>query len=345
MSSILFASSDPGPGRLIAALLKPARRRGHKVQLLGAGASAKIWRDFGEKIQDVSTGDIQIPYPKPDIIVTGTGSTEIERHLWQIGAQESIPTIGLLESWVNVSRRFVRNQINIQPQALGVPDRQLQQEIMAADWCSADVAVIGQPHLQTQTQTLIKKRSKRQPSKQRRIVFFSEIMPDETSANWRGYNQFNVAEGILSELKDDNNIFLTFRLHPREDPSIWHDWFQAQGYPDGGLNLISIDDNPEDLLINADLVIGMTTMMLLEAHLLGIPCLSLQPNRRYNLFPLIDEIIDVITNIEKQNTAIRNFASQEKKSVVVSPRLAPIIENADNRTLDMIEQHLETVSQ
>jgi hypothetical protein len=303
-----------------------------------------MWRDLGENVLDYTKDPLQILPEAPDIIVTGTGSTEIERDLWQTGVQASIPTVGLLESWVNVSRRFIRNQTNIQPLALGVADNELQQEILAQDWCTAEVSVIGQPHLQTQTQRLEKLRLKRQPSDQRRIVFFSETMPIETSADWRGFNQFNVAQFILSELKNDENIFLTFRLHPREDPSIWHDWFQSQGYPDGGLNLMSVNDNPEELLVEADLIIGMTTMMLLEAHLLGIPCLSLQPNRRYNLFPLIDETIDVVTDGDKQSPAIRNFVSQKNSHTSVSSRLSHIIHNSDNRTLNMIERHLKAVA-
>ena len=68
--------------------------------------------------------------------------------------------------------------------------------------------------------------------------------------------------------------------HPREDTGAWEQVVH------GRAQLSSA--SAADLLTACDGVIGMTTMVLIEAHLLGLPVLSLQPGRTSNANPLVD---------------------------------------------------------
>ena len=341
MASIFFAAHDPGPARLIAALVEPARCRGHAVSLVGAGPALALWRSLGESVFETDTDAPVLPTPPPDIIVTGTGSTELERTLWSNASAQKFPTIGLLESWVNVSPRFLRNQADIQPAGLGVPDEELREMITAEGWCNAQITVIGQPHLQGIIARLTAKRSRRANKDRAKVLFLSEVMPPDSSPDWRGFQQFDVASGVFEGLRNVSGLSLVICAHPREDADLWRQWLAARVIP----NRVRLEFNDtmdsEDLLIDADYVIGMTSMMLIEAHLLGVPVLSLQPARNGKIYPLLDDIFNVVTDPGALGDTVRKFVSREITYTPISPRLSQGIRNADRRTLDMIERHLE----
>jgi len=341
MASIFFAAHDPGPARLIAALVEPARRRGHAVSLVGAGPALALWRSLGESVFETEPDAPVLPAPPPDIIVTGTGSTELERTLWSNAPAQKIPAIGLLESWVNVSSRFLRNQVDIQPTGLGVLDDELRDMITAEGWCNAEITVIGQPHLQGIIARLTAKRSRRADKDQATVLFLSEVMPPDSSPDWRGFQQFDVASGVFEGLRNTPGLSLVICPHPREDAALWRQWLAARVMPDRVRVEFNNTLDSEDLLVDADYAIGITSMMLIEAHLLGVPVLSLQPGRNGRVFPLLDDIINVVTDPGALGEAVRKFVSREVACMPVSPRLSQVISNADNRALDMIERHLE----
>jgi hypothetical protein len=78
-------------------------------------------------------------------------------------------------------------------------------------------------------------------------------------------------------------ITVTVRLHPKETPA-------DLGQIVNEFDHVSADSNPMDLLVTADIVVGMSSMLLAEAHALGIPCLSILPRVEESVW--LDETSD-----------------------------------------------------
>jgi hypothetical protein len=236
----------------------------------------------------------------PRVIVIGTACNPDTFAFKLIKAAQfaRIPVVGVVDASMNYKFRFsghTSDPLAYAPDWLLVPDSLLKNLFVKLGFPSTKIAICGNPHYDY-VRKLIKQfeqigkdalRLRLFPGlkkNQKIIVFVSEascriahLLPEE----FKEYTFSKVGavvgrtEIILEEFLDSINIlrnrpYIVLRAHPK-DADNDYDRYQEE------VELISRDGSPLEMLFSADLVVGMTSMSLLEAALLGRPVLSIIP--------------------------------------------------------------------
>lgn len=293
MARLALAAHDPGGAAVLVAAAPALRGRGHALDWLPAGPATRLWREAGEPVpdaMDATAAAARLERDRPALLLTGTSfHAGFERALWAAARRLGVPSFAALDSWSNIERRFALSEgAPEQPDVFGVPDESTRAEIAAAGWCRSRLVVIGQAHLAARTERLKRRRQGRRGGNEKRIVFFSEPIVEDFGPSARGFTQFDVATLAAEGLAGRAGVLLSIKPHPRESEGAWRDWLART--PNARLAA----EDTETLLGAADGVLGMTTMVLLEARLAGIPVMSLQPGRPAPVNPIVDSLMTVI---------------------------------------------------
>ena len=114
------------------------------------------------------------------------------------------------------------------------------------------------------------------------ILFISEVIIEEKKRIKYKFDEIEILRNLISIYEKDYNILI--KQHPRESNDKYLNLlknFKSK-------NIIILDKklNPYNLLSISDVIIGMTSIMLVELSLFGLHVISIQPSK-YNK-PVID---------------------------------------------------------
>ncbi len=330
MARLIFAANDPGAARVLEASIGMARSRGHDLTFVGAGPAIEIWRRAGEEVAT------EMPDDGGDVLLTGTGFSPFESGCWAWAAAVGVPSLAVVEAWTNFERRFVDPACKAmgaeaaQPDAIAVIDEASRLTIEAEGWGRARLFVVGQPHLQAQTARLTeaRRRTKRTPHHPT-LVFFSEPIDSDFGREVRGFDQFEVFEYVADAVSRLADVRLLVKPHPRESVECWRQLAELAG-----------DQETDDLLVSADGVIGITTMVLVEAHLLGVPVLSVQPNRRGVANLVVERLGAVVIEPAAVVSRLAEFVDNLDRVAAIDEAFVGCLEDADRRLIDAVEKML-----
>ena len=129
------------------------------------------------------------------------------------------------------------------------------------------------------------------------------------------------------------NSEIVVKPHPREDTAAWEHVVL------GRAQLSSA--SAAELLMACDGVIGMTTMVLIEAHLLGLPVLSLQPERTGNVNPLVEDATTPVLPWSAFPDAWQAYHASLGTEQTVSTRFNGLLRDADQRLVAAVEDKVE----
>jgi len=348
MASLLCMAHDPGGANMLTPAVEKLRARGMDIRFLAAGPALDLWADLGaEPAADNPSGlREQIDACAPDLLVTGTSDrADLEREAWEIAAHYGVSAVAVIDAWMNFRQRFqrLRDGREIQPGAVCVPDIWCRQRIMSGEWWRGRVHVTGSPHLQALTARLAPQRANHRPNCPPLLAFFSEHIREAcTAENHPGYDQFEVAGRLLDSLAGAGPLTLALQPHPLEQVETWERWLRGRELP-ADIKLELKQRSTERLLLEADGVIGMTTMVLVEAALLGVPTLSLQPDRRLVANPGVDWLagMHLVTSGREFEQAVRTFLSDLDGTAAEAKVIAEIIDEADARLAAAISNELD----
>lgn len=339
VARLLFAAHDPGGARYLSAAAVAARARGDDVAFLGRGPALMLWRNGGEAVSS-SMDDIGAAF---DLAVTGTGFGDFERLTWPRFRELRVPVLAVVEGWTNLALRFGAPQGDgprekVLPDAVAVVDDATKNRLMAKPWCTIPVHVTGQPHLELISRALRVLRAERHAQRDARpaqLVFFSEPIVADYGRTARGFDQFTIASTLVDALEKWPDVELVIQPHPREDVSAWRDW-RARGEVKADLS----DRTTEALLAEADGVLGMTTMVLLEAYLASVPCLSLQMGRPSPVNPAVDRFVPVVLDRQRLPRAISEFMSAvtRRAASFIVPEAHALTKDAGARFLTVADR-------
>jgi hypothetical protein len=308
---VLFVAHDPGGANMLAPLFPLVRAARHGVGLLAAGPAAALWR---EEASDFDPAAVE-----PDVVVTGTSmSATLERDWWQRAKTRGIPSLAAIDAPMNLAARFAGAVL---PTRIAVPDDGCRAPVGLPDDC---FVTVGQPHLQRQRNRLQRRRAARREDRPPLIVFFSEPHDSDRTPFAQPFDQFMAAD-VLRDALEKCPARLVVQPHPREDGRRWQAWAAQAGTP------AAIGGATEDLLIAADLVIGITTMVLVEAAFGGIPAGRIAPSGHRGINPLLDRI-ELPTAPDVQGAVCLIERKLESRAPpMLPPEIAAWAERADER--------------
>ncbi|MBI4383899.1 MAG: hypothetical protein HY579_07675 [Nitrospinae bacterium] len=204
-------------------------------------------------------------------------------------------TISILDFWSNYRIRYSsdsRETLDCLPNVICVADESMKEGLVDEGFPESSIQITGNPYLERlwdiKENTLDKAgplhlRSKLGFSQNDFVVSFlsQPIALDHGAEKW-GYDENMVMRDLIEALNRSSlphPIKLVVKRHPRENSGSW-----KEATPGGRAVLSDFTGaNVYELLAASDLIVGMTSMLLVEAHLLDLNCVSYQPHETKGL--------------------------------------------------------------
>lgn len=298
---LLLFAEDPSAANYAALLLPSLARQGWRTRLYASAVACQWLRsrgiEFVEAAMDADAGSL-LRQTDPRCVLTGTAENPQTLGLRLIEAARGagIPSVGFIDALMSAAYRFrgtTGEPLAHAPDWLLVPDNKTLDAFAALGYQKESIAVCGHPQYD-QTRALADQwareggapafRKRLFPDvvpKQKILTFISEgalryeLLPKRSLAEY-GFAGRGIDKGrtkiILEEVLDavarmDGKPYVVFRVHPIE---------KAEDYAEYGaeIDLFSSGGSPLELVYASDLTVGMTSMLLLEAALLGRPTLA-----------------------------------------------------------------------
>lgn len=302
--STWVSARDAGAGNILLPVIRRLEARpGVRLQVVAEGPALQILRKGGAAVEEVPADSgqrerfLQKRWEEavPDALLLGTSwGPSIEKELLRIGQERGVPTLSVVDHWCNYRERFTESNGGVRfPNRISLMDEIALEQAVAEGLPREILKIGGQPHLQSlaaraqDPELLAQARQLRgtwmDGAPAELILFASEPFSDDFrpgTSHDRGYTEIDVLEGLAQALQfvekqGGRPLKLVVKLHPKED----RDRFRpgplacARGF------LLAQAEPPLACLLAADAVVGMTTMLLVEAALLGRPAVSFQPAR------------------------------------------------------------------
>lgn len=321
MKVLLFAR-DPGGANAVVPLAPRLAERGHEVLLYGKDAALKQYLAYGQSGLDLAAAAPEMSVDSyagflkrlaPDFLITATGSDDFaEKLLWQAAEFLAIPSFAILDHWFNYGIRFspyklVEQELYEQdkqhpflPSRILVMDDEVRAAMIREGFAAERILVSGQPHFDS-----LRQQAKRFAAEDNRhyrsqlgiaeadflLCFISENITepdkgDDLSQYYWGYTERSVFSELMDAVQaaaaaSGRSVHVVVKPHPNETFDAYSDLIAAKA---GGLVSASIDKavHPVKLCQAVDLVCGMSSMVLVEAVILGLPVLSVQIGLRHD---------------------------------------------------------------
>lgn len=113
MSHVRFAARDTGGAQVVAAFLERWPARGaHTFDVWAMGLATRVFARAGFFVRSfLWPSEVIVAWARrpPDLLVTGTSHRDppqFERLLWSLARECRIPSLALLDSYMNLAQRF-----------------------------------------------------------------------------------------------------------------------------------------------------------------------------------------------------------------------------------------------
>ena len=236
----------------------------------------------------------------PDLLITDTISFIrapeglILREFWQMARQRRIPSLAYMDCWWGYEPRFKlpsEAAIPVLPDSIGVVDRYAAEDFVELGFAPEKMAVLGCPRFQKLSEAGAGNDSSAQALRKAalglspedfQLIFVSQPLEKVFGGEEEyGFTEKSTLRALLTLLdniqkKRRSAISITILLHPEERQEDLQEIVNSLGR---GLTIRFLRaKDPIPLLLAADLVCGMFSIMLAEAAILQRPVLSVQLN-------------------------------------------------------------------
>jgi len=300
---VLVFVEDPGAANIVVDLPATLARRGWRMHLATSGAATQFLRARGVTSEPLPLDcDLEAMVARwaPGLVALGTAENPdtFGLALVPIAERRGIPTVGLVDASTNLSHRFrgrSDDPLKACPGTVIVADLTSLDRFVEMGLGSDRVVVAGHPHwdhvriagqlLQRQDRNKLRQELFGGAIADRPVlVFASELsfglnpQDYQYSADYslvgngvnRGRTEIVIEEFLRAIAPMRDGVHLVLRLHPKnlsDDLSSYRAAFDA----------VSQEEPSVRLLHAADAVVGMTSMLMIEAALLGRPTLAILP--------------------------------------------------------------------
>jgi hypothetical protein len=312
MPKLLAANKDPAGAQVIAPVVSQLMKDEHvECQLVAEAYAKKIFEshqlpyrtlhdDLGyEQPSETAARDILASY-QPDFLLTGTSKgPSIEKFLIKEASKRRIPSLTVLDTWFNFWQRFSGElegeRFIYMPDKIAVIDEYCKNAMIAEGFEEHKLVITGPgtPYLDnlkdisrySHSDEIQIFRDQHNITEDMYVIVFAsqpiahDYGSDERSEHFLGYTELSVFQELLSALRSlefSRKVVIILKLHPREHVDMFVPLLNSIS------ETIIVDRNipPRQMITFGDLIIGMNSIFLLEAVLIGKPTVSLQPELR-----------------------------------------------------------------
>jgi hypothetical protein len=301
---IVAIAGDPGGAAAVAPVLELLRQEGCPLHALAYRQAVASWRGRGLDVDelphstDLAQAEQRLRDLGANILLSATSDNgvNLEKPFFAAARRLGVPSLAVLDHWMNYRLRFAndKGELVYLPDRIAVMDELAREEMLAEGLDAGRLVVTGQPAFDElasfrQSATVQQRQAIRQllgvAADERMVLFASEPIStmcgtEPSQPLYPGYTEQTVlgdvaeALGRIAERRTEK-IVLVVRPHPLDNPE------KLCVCADAPLRVV-VDGRGKgrEVVLAADLVTGMTTVLLVEASLLGCVVLSVQPGLR-----------------------------------------------------------------
>ena len=295
---LVAVAGDPGGAGAVAPVIAMLLREGKaRVAPYAYLEACHTWKEQG--IPFTPLPDPLSPAMAADILrregagalLSGTSAPPhvAEKLLIAAAKSQGIPSLSVLDFWSNYRQRWsnASGELAFLPDRIAVMDVQAQTDMAAEGFDRSRLVVTGQPAYDSlaamrESFTAGKRTRVRHAlgvgDRERLVVFASQPLSlAPPGGEDRGYTErtaIPLVAGALDRISAETGerIVLAIRPHPKEDAGSF------AGYTgEKARVIVAARGDPRELVLAADLVLGMTSALLVEACRLGGVVGSIQP--------------------------------------------------------------------
>jgi len=303
-NKIVAFAREAGGASAIAPVCNAIIKEGWVLLLLGKDYGLDIFKKNGLPCIDFPSFNMETLRAlilnsfgeMPDLIFTSATSLPhldmTEKYLWKWGKENGIKTIGVLDQWQNYALRFSgptpNDRLAYIPDYIFVMDELAKREMISEGIPEDKIIITGQPafeeamkmyNLLLKDVSGIKERFK---IKNFFIITFVSEALKKDFGNTLGYEEITTL-GFLGDVLDKLcnkhkgiNIHLIVKLHP-ENKKEEFGWIFSR-WSSFSKSIIKKELTPHETIMVSDVIVGMTSVMLIEAIVMDKPVVSLQLN-------------------------------------------------------------------
>jgi hypothetical protein len=294
VKTVLFFSCEPGGAEVLIPVIRLlAQTTPCRVIVLSYGLGAERFARKGTEYIEIASlkedDDAVIAAFQPALIITSATSLPerdmSEKYLWRIARRAGIPSIAFLDQWQNYAIRFsgvlASERLAYLPDYINCINAIGALEMVGEGFEPQRLVEFGQPYLASLAHDaalldVADIRHGQGIAPDARVILFASEAIREHYGNSRGYDQYD-ALGLLLERvsREGGGAVLLVKLHPKDAPA---EYMKILGeYPALRAIMIKNELSPLECIAVSDEVYGMTSIMLIEAYILGKKVASLQP--------------------------------------------------------------------
>jgi hypothetical protein len=303
---VLVFAEDPGAANYVADLPGALARKGYTTHFSTCGPATAYLEQRGLHVDPLpSQADpaAMLDGIAPRLIVVGTAENPDSPGLRLVasGAARRIPSLGVLDSSTNLQYRFrgrSAEPLEFCPNVVIVPDTVGRDGLVELGLRENRIVVAGHPHwdyvravrrtLHEVDRSELRKRYFRGAATDRTVVLFAAERSDglepgqfqrsdeytlKGSGGCRGRTEIVIEEFLAAAAAMRDKLHLVLRLHPKQSPLDLADY-------QGRFDTVSRAEPSLEVIYAADAVVGMTSMLMIEAALLERPTLAILPRAR-----------------------------------------------------------------
>ena len=218
----------------------------------------------------------------PDFLITGTSADDFtERLLWNTATAMHIPSMAILDSWINYGVRFSKygteslhlfsGKCDYLPKYVCVPDEIAKKEMIKDGVPESVILTFGNPHFEY---IAARKRSSvalcaSVSDGKKTILFASQPFNDI----YRNGSELIVLNDLIEVSKSYSDVDIRIRKHPKESPDKFVSYLS---------NRVTIDlgDDIINSIAKAEIIVSVNSMVLIEAAFLNKKIISYQPRSK-----------------------------------------------------------------
>lgn len=313
MKKILFFSCEPGGAEVLIPVIRLLQeQRSLQCTVLGFGHALERFSRKSVECHVIEPIGEHGPTPldrhMPDMLITSATSLPSvdmsERYLWRQAALKGVPSLAFLDQWQNYSLRFSgtgsHERLAYLPDWINCLNETGRSEMIEEGFDPGRLLPFGHPYLASLRHDLagldpgILKRKLNIFPDQKVLLFVSEAIRENYGAQ-RGYDQYQVLDYFLTMLAGQNERpKILVKLHPKDRRDSFREL--AKKFERLSIEFVTNEMSSLECLAISDLVFGMSSIMLIEAYILGKKVVSLQPGlcvndplvlSRHGLIPVI----------------------------------------------------------
>ena len=268
-----------------------------KYELIVHGIGIEIFREKGIKINYITSGDKNlekmIKKINPELIfLVPQYKYNLEKKCMHIGNKLGIKIIAAIDHWFPLNERFEYEKAYngrvskhlLSPNYIIVNDRYIK-SILDDRFPKKNIKVFGNPILQNRWHRInihkLKLKFLRRNYLKPVIIFISEPY-SEIDYKYKkkmnpGFSEKSIVRNIISILKEDYHLII--KLHPSESKNKFNNYLSKNK----NVSIIG-RENIDDILIFAEKIIGMGSLVLIESSLIRSDVISYRPDEKYPFY-------------------------------------------------------------